>query len=236
MNKQRNQGFSLIELMIGLTVGVIVLIGLERVFVATLQSNAASLSAMRLNQELRATMEIISRDMKRAGYWGNYLTEVNTGMQDQNPYAEVADLDKSGGGSSDCIAYGYDLNNNANTIGTFEANEWRGFWLDGNTIKARVSEATAANSDDCVDSNGWQALTDPNAVTITNLEFATLGAKTLVLDDSACPGGTREVVIVRSFHVTLEGELTNNADFNRKLEETVRLRNDRYDPAEACPP
>lgn len=231
MIKQHNQGFSLIELMIGLTVGVIVLIGLERVFVATLQSNAASLSAMRLNQELRATMEIISRDMKRAGYWGNYLTEVNTGMQDQNPYADVAALDKSGGGSNDCIAYGYDLNN---TPGTVEDAEWRGFWLDDDTIKARVSEATAGNRFDCVDSSGWQPLTDPNAVTITNLEFATLGAKTLVLDDSACPGGTREVVIVRSFHVTLEGELTNDATFNRKLEETVRLRNDRYDPAEAC--
>ena len=59
------QGFSLIELMISVTIGMIVAAGAVTLIVAIDQSNSETIQATRLTQELRALAGVIADDIKR---------------------------------------------------------------------------------------------------------------------------------------------------------------------------
>lgn len=63
----RQHGLTLIELMISITLGLFVLSGLVYLTSSTINSNTQQLKTTRLNQELRALMHLVTRDMRRAG-------------------------------------------------------------------------------------------------------------------------------------------------------------------------
>lgn len=66
MTRLNQQGFTLIELMIALTLGLIILAGVTSFIVSLLQTNSETIRNTRLNQELRAVAEIAARDIRRA--------------------------------------------------------------------------------------------------------------------------------------------------------------------------
>jgi prepilin-type N-terminal cleavage/methylation domain-containing protein len=66
----QQRGFSLVELMIALTLGLVVMGGALSIVVSTLTTNTEALKITRLNQELRAVMMMLTRDLRRAGHWG----------------------------------------------------------------------------------------------------------------------------------------------------------------------
>lgn len=66
---KQSAGFSLVELLVSLATGLFLLAGVMGIFSATLSSQGHGLKATRLNQELRSAMDLISRDLRRSGYW-----------------------------------------------------------------------------------------------------------------------------------------------------------------------
>ncbi len=62
-------GVSLVELMIGVAIGLAIISGAISVFGSTVNSQSSALKSMRLEQELRSVMDLMSRDLRRAGYW-----------------------------------------------------------------------------------------------------------------------------------------------------------------------
>ena len=70
LSTRYQRGFSLVELLVSLATGLFLLAGVMGIFSATLSSQGSVLKATRLNQELRNIMDLISRDVRRAGYWG----------------------------------------------------------------------------------------------------------------------------------------------------------------------
>jgi type II secretory pathway component PulJ len=69
MLRSIHSGFSLVELLVSLATGLMLLAGVLGIFTATLDSQGNNLKMTRLNQELRTTMDLITRDLRRAGYW-----------------------------------------------------------------------------------------------------------------------------------------------------------------------
>lgn len=61
-------GLTLIELMISIVLSLFVLGGVLYITSSTMQSNTQNLRSTHLNQELRAAMQMITRDIRRAGY------------------------------------------------------------------------------------------------------------------------------------------------------------------------
>ncbi|MCG2633353.1 MAG: prepilin-type N-terminal cleavage/methylation domain-containing protein [Gammaproteobacteria bacterium] len=74
--RQRQAGFTLIELMIAILVGTFLIGGVIAVFMGTYRSNVEDLRITHLNQELRGTMALITRDLKRAGYDSDAIQNV----------------------------------------------------------------------------------------------------------------------------------------------------------------
>ncbi len=66
---RRQFGFGLVELMIGLLVGMIVVAAALSLLSTTMASSNDSIKMLRLDQELRQVMTMLTRDLRRATIW-----------------------------------------------------------------------------------------------------------------------------------------------------------------------
>jgi len=142
-NKQ--QGLTLIEMMIAMIIGIILSGAIITIFISNLKSATDTIRMTRLNQELRGVMTLISDEIKRAGYSSDSTV---TAFNDDFNY-DVG---------STCLRYSYDEDGN----GTQEADERFGFQLNNSAIRwtNRVTSNTCAGT-------GWQSITDTAIATIT---------------------------------------------------------------------
>lgn len=210
-NKRRlHSGFSLVELMVALTIGLFILLGLTTFLSNNLRSSAQLAAATRLNQEMRAIMTLMSRDLRRAGYWGNATSGIGaTVALYSNPF-DAIDVATAG-----CILYSYDLDEN----GTLTGSEQFGFLLDSGTVKAR---STSSGSPSCASGAAWQPLSDPNTVTYSSLTFQVSSTKNYITG-TAGPNATQRVVTV-----TLSGALKSDSTVKQTLTEQIKIENDLF--------
>jgi len=76
------KGFSLVELMVALVITLILLAGIAQIFLGSKKSFTIQESLGRMQENGRYAMEILTQDLRRAGYWGGNadVTEI-TGTQ-----------------------------------------------------------------------------------------------------------------------------------------------------------
>lgn len=96
-----SRGFALIEMMVALVVGLIIIGAVLALVVALMRSNRQTLETTRLTQELRATMAVISADVRRARGIDDPLSSKGAAGLLVNPYSEVEV-------AGDCIKFAYD--------------------------------------------------------------------------------------------------------------------------------
>ena len=234
----RQRGFTLTELMVGMLLGIIVSMAVVAVYMLTMRASVDILSATKLNQELRSVMTLISGDLRRAGFLEGSASTVAGGGLDMV--------------SDSCVLYVYDRNRS----GVIDDDEVFGLreWTDANgntSIQMRINETA-----DCDSDAGWMILTggagDPIGLTLRFTQIwldedgneqegdflcrnRTVAPElmgedcTTVLaaaDDWAAsnPGISQEIQQIRQVRVNLDGDL---GDHRIRMEETVRIRNDR---------
>ena len=64
----RQRGFSLVELMVGIVVGLFVVLVASAVYLNVITSSADSTRLAKLNQDMRSIMDIMTYDLHRAGF------------------------------------------------------------------------------------------------------------------------------------------------------------------------
>ncbi|GAB6141383.1 hypothetical protein JCM14076_21120 [Methylosoma difficile] len=175
----KQHGISLIEILIGMLVGVIITGGAVSVFNNSLKSSTNNIRVTRLSQDLRAIMDMMIRDLRRAGYVSSdpNLNDNNGDTLNDalinNPFAAMA---VENGGT--CIVYAYnrdyaDDNGSSSPSGkettpVVDNRERLGFKLDDTAIKMRNSSPALS----CASGGtGWQTVTDPD-IEITDLRFS----------------------------------------------------------------
>lgn len=202
--KYTQRGFTLIELMISIVIGLIILAAVMGMFVTMIKSDSDNLKSIRLNQELRAAMSLIARDIRRAGANRNAVVNSSTSPP-TNPFSvaggtRLTIADNKEGTANSCVTYSYDANDTSNELYGYRHNS-----TDGK-VEAR------ANGAGC-DANGWLTVTDEKLVNITTLTFA---------DTTVTEAG----INIRQITVTLSGQLRRDNTVTRTLTETVKVRND----------
>ena len=85
---RRQQGLSLVELMVALLIGLILLAGVFQIYLSGRQSAHAQEDLARMQENGRYAMDLITRDLRRAGYWGG---NADVGQITGNPGPEPAD-------------------------------------------------------------------------------------------------------------------------------------------------
>lgn len=210
------RGLSLVELMVGIALGLFLVAGASTLFVSHLTSSRSLLVEARLNQDLRAAADLITRDLRRAGYWGNAIqgtVVAGAGSPTANPYAVVAP-------GASTIAYRFSRDVAENNV--LDANEQFGFDLSNGAIRMSINGVP-------------QAVTDPDTMTIT--AFAILPSETAVdVRDSCtstCLGAGCPTITVRQYLLTLTGRATRDPAVQRTLQTRVRVRNDLF--SGTCP-
>lgn len=92
-------GFSLIELMVGMVLGLLVVSAVITLVLSIIQSNNQTIQATRLTQELRATAAVVAADIKRArGVDDPFATATQVGG---NPYRAIDSA------TVGCLRYSY---------------------------------------------------------------------------------------------------------------------------------
>ena len=226
----RNRGFTLIELMVSLVLGLVVVGGVMGVFMSTYQANAQNIKSVRLNEEMRAVMSMMSRDIRRAGVRSFDWSATTTDWFVTNYFAATGAnwvVSKMTGVADDnsCVRLSYSVSNNS------DVNPGNRFGYRLNT--AGVIETYSHNAMSSWSCNGgsWQPITDGNIAWVRSLVFTTTTEPGLV-------GGVavRTVVInmraathTRSLdpnNAATTADCTNIDVVCRQLVEKIRLRND----------
>jgi prepilin peptidase dependent protein B len=196
---RRQRGVSLVELMVAIVLGMLVIAASLALYANTFGVNASALRVARLNNELRAVMTAVTRDLRRAGYNGAASAAL------ANPFGG---LTLSASGTQ--ITFTYDLDSNG-ALGSAEQ-----FGYRFSSASGLIQSTTNGTN--------WEAVTDPGRIWITGF-VVTDDSPAAVSMGSA--SGTIVNVQVRAYTVTLTGTTTSGGQtFTRVLRETVRVRNE----------
>jgi prepilin-type N-terminal cleavage/methylation domain-containing protein len=90
---QRQPGFTLVEMMVALAAGLIVSAAVVAFLLSSMRSNGEYVQSTRLTQELRNTLDLVTRDLSRAGYSDSAL--VFAGLSSTSEFAPVFIKDDS---------------------------------------------------------------------------------------------------------------------------------------------
>jgi prepilin peptidase dependent protein B len=175
-----SSGFNLIELMIGLAVGLIIVTAAISVFFTSMRGMADNTKLVRLNQDMRAMMDIMVRDIRRAGFVTS-KPEYFSDLKD-NPYFDSV----SSGHTTDitlvnnntCILYAYNRDDDRPSKikdeheHEDEEKERLGFRViardDGSQM---LQMRTSGETNENCGGDDWETITEPE-VEITGLTFA----------------------------------------------------------------
>jgi prepilin peptidase dependent protein B len=217
-SKKFSRGFSIIEMMIGVAIGLFILSGATLLLVGNITNSRKIVLETRVNQDLRAALDLVVRDFRRGGYWGNAIAgTVAVGTSTTaNPYTTVSVT----GTNQINYSYSRDTTEN-NTLDT--ATEQFGFRLNSNALQMQTGIGF------------WQTMTDTNLLNITAF---TITPTVTSIDIRAaceitCTGTSCPTVVVRSFNIVLTGVAKSDANVSRTLRSQVRVRNDAW--AGTCP-
>jgi len=239
----RQRGLTIIELLIGVALGLLVVTGAIKLAIDLFSNNRRLLLETRVNQDLRAAADLIARDIRRAGYWASATSGIfsttGTGTAAPNPYIGILLNTETQYASK--IEYQYERDT---TQALVQPSEEAGFLVNSGVLKFKNGGA-------------WQEFNKPSVVSITELTISSVApARKVELSgycacmtstdpsvrcdqaDFAAGGGhvgdsVRPFMEIRQFDIVLKGEAAADASVRREIRETVRVRNDKM--SGCCP-
>ena len=202
----RQRGMSIVEMMVGIAIGLFIVAGSSLVVSTQLGENRKLLLEAQLQQDLRAAADIIARELRRASFMADAYRTVwfpATPRIWENIYPDIAV-------ASTIVDFSYQR-------GPGQHGPY-GFRLSGGVIQTRLADA------------GWQELTDSRAVQVTQFNITPNVISTIVLPcPKACPDGTADCwpkLVQREFKVEIRANAVGDANIVRKHTSVVRVRND----------
>jgi prepilin peptidase dependent protein B len=217
------RGLTLVELMVGVTVGLFIVAAASLLVANQLTDTRILTLETQISADLRATADIVSREIRRAGSWNsarqNVWFEGATGVT-PNPYAGSTTPDVDGALTTE-VSLAYSRSVRESGVGSDDdsvtADEVSGFRLQDETIQAQLGDGN------------WQALTDPAVLRVTQFDVSLVQRERTLACWQECPPGAPDCpprLALREFTVTISGQAVADANVRRTVRVTVRPRND----------
>lgn len=219
-NGLRRHGLSIVELLVGVTIGLFILAGATVVMSTQLGDNRRMLLEAQVQQDLRAVLDIVVRDVRRAGYWAqawNNVWQPDAAQAMRNPYNNLTT-------ETDSVLYDRSQDESGAALGTdnnvVDDDETVGFRhnADARTVEMRIG-------------NSWQTLTDPAVLSVTQFSIAVRSRSVPLPCGALCPPGPTLAsnvlcLQVRDVVVTIVANAVHDSSVSRSASSDVRLRND----------
>jgi prepilin peptidase dependent protein B len=242
---RRQRGVSLIELMVGMTVGLLIIAAAGSTYLSTAVRGRDALNSAKLNISLRSSMDIMVDEIRRAGFNGQGRRP-NPHMN-RDP-ANFSDLAVANAGA--CIEFAYDMQPAGapdGELSTAAPFEYSGFRVVNGVLSIRNGGAGVVNA--CANGS-WEPLTDSNLVTIVpytvagaaqpyfSVSYQCLNSNTNVSDTSPCTaGGTVfsaasllprvDLIETRTVTINMGARITGDNTMRMQLSQQVLVRNHR---------
>ncbi|MEK7344300.1 MAG: hypothetical protein AAB176_01285 [Pseudomonadota bacterium] len=150
----RERGETLLGLLVGLSVGLVVLAAGSALLSTHLRAHRSALQDSHLHADLRSAMDWMTRELRKAHYTANaFATRSPAACTDA-----FCDGPEDFRIDGDAIHFSHDRNHN----GAQDSNECMGFRLSGTALQAKRS---------CNASGDWQAITDKANLHVTALRW-----------------------------------------------------------------
>ncbi len=211
--KRQQCGLTLVEMLVGVAIGLVVVAASAKLVAGQVAEGRRLLLEARLMQDMRTAADVVTRDLRRAGHWGDAAAGVwqagATGAL-TNPYAALPPASAA----SDAITFAYSRDATENHM--LDSNERFGFRLRNGVLEMLIGAAS------------WQALTDAGTLTVTafsitpNVQRLSLAAYC----PRGCTGANCPQQELRSLAVQLRGQALVDTALTRTVRSEVRLRND----------
>ena len=197
-------GVSLVELMIGMSIALLLLSGLLTFFVAFNKSQFDLLRGIRLEQEIRSTLDFMVSDLRRAGFWRDAHLDLPQpvicnasffdGCADAGPPTPIFSV------SGSTINYAYDA--------------------DDSGEPARFGFRLRSGAVEYLANSQWLSLTDSTATRFTQLEITPT--------ERAVDFADAHALTIRILRITATAAVPNHPQLVRSVTREVRIRNDDY--------
>jgi prepilin peptidase dependent protein B len=233
LKKQR--GVTLVELMIAGTIGLIAVSAVIAIYQATATQTMRQLETAHLHSTAQGIMDLISADVRRAGYWhirpGKDQLRNNPFQQPENRLQTGA---KNGEQAESCLLFSYDLDKDSKVgVGKCPAKgcapqtdadnvEQFGFRLKNKAIQMRYAGKTF----NC-QQGFWQAVTDRSTIVTQLLINLTSRCLNLTTSTIACDNNV-DRLDARSVDIILSAHNTRRKDIKILLTRHIEIRNDRF--------
>lgn len=232
IGRRKQRGLSLVELMVGIAVGLLVVAAASMLTATQLSDNRRMMLEMQVQQDLRAAMDTMSRDVRRSGARNkayNYVwTEETPGVLSGVEAATVVSAASPGS-----IEYRYERQG-------VLSNAVSGFDLDYGRLRFNSPNLS-----------GWSELTDIKALTVTGFTVAAAHQneptppapsieQRIPCPKLCSPGNDTSCwpeIRVRQFSMSVTATATSDAAVTRSIQTVVRPWNDELVQAGAsiCP-
>lgn len=220
------RGMSIVELMVGVAIGLLIVAAATLMMSGQLSENRRLLVEAQLQQDLRAAADIMTREIRRTGAMIE-LQSLQTVWFDGATLVQHNDIAAQLAVGADQVDFAYMVDGPASMQGPF------GYRLNGTVIQSRMG------------GSGWQDLTDANVVEVLSLTTMPRTSTPVRLPcTNLCPDGTSNcwpTVAVREVQVDITARARRDITVQRSLSTRARLRNDRLTFSnegsdQMCPP
>lgn len=208
------RGVTLIELMIALTIMLVVALVTVQVSANVFRTNTESIQMIQLTQEMRSAIQLVSRDIRRAGYNDDSLASFLS-TQAISSGITMGDLDADG--VANCLQVRYD-----DLEGTAKSVVYRLRVV--NTV-GRLSAhfGATATCDTLISNSGWVDISDPVLSDISGLQFVLDNSLTDIAENLS--NGNTIQVGVEQISIVISATLRSNEAVNRSITNEVQIRN-----------
>lgn len=203
------RGLSLVELMIGLALGLFIVAGALGIHFQHLTTTAELRLQAQLNHEMRAAMDLVTRDLRRAGHWPAAVSGTLAGGDGspppRNPFSTLSVMKDP---RLD-VAYQYQPPDDVRTAFRFQIGA-------NGSLQMKIGDGVP------------QPLTDTTLMEVTGFDVNLVSTPVALPDacPSGCTGGNCPRMIVNVLDITLSGRVKRKPEITRTLRSQVRPRNE----------
>jgi len=185
-------GFSIVELMVAMLIGLILISTVMGIYVSTVKNSRDLLSSASLSQELTAVMSILVSDIRRSGYWSGvnnsqrisdnplYLIQEKTPKTNSATFRMPYVINISE--SQNCISFAYDADNDTGL--KIQEKDVFAFRLKNKAIQTlqRVNLINFSKNGCANNAGSWMNITDSGVISISDLHIQTIHSQCLNLN------------------------------------------------------
>ena len=221
MRLSQQKGMSLMEVLIAMSISLIVTASMIALMANSLGTTARIIKMTKLSDDLRITMQMMSRDVRRSSYNSNSMyCYANEDCGTDGAATLAGDITINA--DEDCFTFLTDRDHDGDST----ENEAGGFRLVPSGDVGVIEMWTGDASPDCAaaaGSSSWVQITNPDNINISAFSVDDDLSYTVVIFDDGIDTLSQRI---RKVRMNMEGRLVLDNSIVRQIEDVIAVRND----------